>query len=578
MFKNNSILLLILAIMLFIPAQFSLANDQCAKGDTNDDCVLGLEDAIHILQVLSNFNYGIKVEQIGRYKTGAKFDDGGTEITSYCPTSKRLYTTNGADKKVDIIDITDPKNPQKVMSIDPSEKWNDFGGLNSVAVKNGIVAIAAEHNDGDKSGMLMLYDTNGVFKTNIEVGILPDMVTFTPNGEKIIVANEGEPFVDSNDKIRDPEGSVSIITVNNDNLSNSSHQKIRFEGLSGNTATCLRTALQSSQIEAIHQDDKEQYRDFEPEYITISDDSTTAYVSLQENNGIAVIDLVNATLKSINGLGYKDHSIEGNGLDAKKDGTGLIETINVRSLYMPDTVTSFRGNDGNTYVLTANEGDSRELEDNQDNLLYADCSADTDTNTISDVNVSNINTSDFPKLSFLIDQGLTDTLTYNHLYLIGARSFSIWNGNDFSAPVFDSGDDFEKNMLKHFPEFFNAADDDLKIDSRSPKSGPEPEALAVGKIGEKVLAFIGLEKFGGIMIYDVTVPAKSKFLKYITNRNFEVNPDDLKEDDNLDPTSAGDLGPEGMLFISADKSPNGKNLLISSNEVSGTITIYDIDY
>jgi len=579
--KSKTFLVITLLILTLLSVNLSLGQVNCPKGDINGDCQIGLEDVINALQILSKFSNPkspLNIVELGRYKTGAEFDDGGTEISKYDIDSKRLFSTNGAEKVVDIIDLSNPNNPQKIGSIDLSNDWDSFGGLNSVAVKNGIVVVAAENDNKGQKGMAMFYNTNGIFQTKIEVGVLPDMVLFSPDGNKVVIANEAEPYVDSNNIIRDPEGSISIINLSKNNLANSTKMDVYFGGITDNKNTCLRTALQSSENEAIHEDDRNIHHDFEPEYITISEDSTTAYVSLQENNGIAVVDIINGVLISVNGLGYKDHSMAGYGLDAKEDGKGFIEPVNLRSLYMPDTIGSFLGKDGKTYILTANEGDSRELEDNDDKLLYADNSDDTKNNTIEDITVSSINKSDFPDINFLIDQGLTGTLTYDYLYLIGARSFSIWNSDNFSVPVFDSGNDFERIMLDKFPQYFNAADDDNDIDSRSPKSGPEPEALVIGKIGDKVLAFIGLEKFGGIMVYDVTVPVRAKFLNYISNRNFNVDPDDLKDDSSLDPTSAGDLGAEGMVFIPEKDSPNGKNLLVVCNEISGTITIYSIDY
>jgi hypothetical protein len=155
---------------------------------------------------------------------------------------------------------------------------------------------------------------------------------------------------------------------------------------------------------------------------------------------------------------------------------------------------------------------------------------------------------------------------YDQLYTLGGRSFSIW-GLDGSL-VFDSGSDFERVIAARNPASFNASNDDRAFDSRSDNKGPEPEAVAVGEVGERMYAFIGLERQGGIMIYDVTTPRSPVFVDYVNNRDFSVDPATLP--------AAKDLGPEGVIFIDAKDSPSRKPLLVVANEVSGTVTIYAV--
>ena len=93
----------------------------------------------------------------------------------------------------------------------------------------------------------------------------------------------------------------------------------------------------------------------------------------------------------------------------------------------------------------------------------------------------------------------------------------------------------------------------------------------MGTIGEKTFAFIGLERMGGIMVYDVTDPAAPVFVDYYNSRS-----DWSTEDVESVAGSAGDLGPEGLKFVPAAQSPNGQPLLIVGNEVSGTTSVYDL--
>lgn len=89
----------------------------------------------------------------------------------------------------------------------------------------------------------------------------------------------------------------------------------------------------------------------------------------------------------------------------------------------------------------------------------------------------------------------------------------------------------------------------------------------MGTINGKTYAFVSLERMGGIMVYDVTNPEQPSFEVYQLDRDFSADPESGK---------AGDLGPEGLYFVSASESPSGKDLLIVGNEVSGTTAVYEI--
>jgi hypothetical protein len=337
-------------------------------------------------------------------------------------------------------------------------------------------------------------------------------------------------------------------------------------------------------------------QDLEPEYVAISSDNTKAFVSLQENNALAVIDLAAGTVDRLIGLGYKDHSVEGNGLDAsnKDDGINITTYANLRGLYMPDSIASVQI-EGVNYVVTANEGDSREyffdVENEEACTQAGGLDYDEDDGCLSwidevrvkdlgDLNLS-LNETIFTdesiadsehlgRLKVISTEGDTDgNGSLETLYAFGTRSFSIFNG-DNGALVFDSGDDFEQITAQALgADGFNSTNDENDFDDRSDDKGPEPEALAVGSVNGKTYAFIGLERTGGIMMYDITNPASPTFVQFTINRDFSVDVEEAL-------ANAGDLAPEGFKFVAAEDSPTNQALLIVGSEVSGTTTVYEV--
>jgi hypothetical protein len=237
---------------------------------------------------------------------------------------------------------------------------------------------------------------------------------------------------------------------------------------------------------------------------------------------------------------------------------------------MPDAIASYMVG-GKTYYITANEGDDRD-----------DWYEDTDYTDAKKLGKVKLDPLAFPaggaadKLKFMsnlrisdIDGDLNGDRKKEQLVAFGARSFSIWDM--YGNLVFDSGDNIEIITSKLIPEHFNVSNDDNAMEDRTEKKGPEPEGVTVGQIEDKQYAFIGLERIGGIMVYDVTDPYNARFVQYINRRNFSVEP----EEGTINGT-VGDLGPEGLIFISAKDSPNRKPLLVVCHEVSGTTTIFEI--
>ncbi len=503
----------------------------------------------------------INLSQIGTYTS-----EDGAEIVAYDSTTQRLFVTTG--DTVEIINISDPANPTRFGEIDvTSIDGATFGGSNSVAVKDGIVAIAVEADTAQDNGVVAFYNTNGEFLNSVTVGALPDMLTFTPDGTKVIVANEGEP---NDDYTVDPEGSISIIDISG--------------GVASATVATADFTEFNDDLETLRADgvrifgqradgtDATVAEDLEPEYIAVSPDGTKAFVTLQENNAVAVLDIATTTVEAVKPLGFKDYSVEGNGIDASNRDDGInIQNWPVFGMYQPDSIDSFEV-DGNTYYITANEGDARirpdgDIEDEDGNVLTEEGSIFNEEARIGDDEIV-LDPDVFPNAQELKqDENLgrlkiTNTLgntdddpEFEELYSFGARSFSIWDSE--GNLVFDSGDAIARITAEQVPELFNANDGDTdEFDERSDDKGAEPEAVTVGMVDGKPYGFIGLERTGGVLVYDLSDPTAPEFQQYITTE--------------------GDIAPEGLAFIPASDSPNGKPMLAVANEESNTTTLYEI--
>jgi hypothetical protein len=518
-------------------------------------------------------NSGIVIKPLDTWES-----EKGGEIPAFDPTSQRVFVVAG--DTVEIYTVTNLGTfDQKVGELTPGFTPPADTEIipNSVTVKNGIVAVAYAIRNTDTGDQLpgqvgFFNATDGTFLNSVEVGSLPDMLTFTPDGTKILTANEGEP---NEPYTFDPEGSISIIDLSNGvaNVDDTDVTTADFTAFNSQIDTLRAQGVR------IFGPNATVAQDLEPEYITVSSNSRTAYVTLQENNALAVVDIPTATVTKIVPLGFKDHSLPGNALDASdrdvngtSGGGGKINIQNwtVLGMYQPDSIASYEFR-GKTYLVTANEGDSR-VRPTDDN----DFGDEGDIfNEESRVNSLNLDPTVFPNAAILKqNQNLgrltvTNTLgdtdddgDYDQLYSFGGRSFSI--RDDQGNLVFDSGDDLEQITASFLPQVFNSdGDSSSSFDSRSDNKGPEPEGVVVGKVQGKNYAFIGLERVGGVMVYDVTDPKNPDFVQYLNNRDFV--------------TQTGDRGPEGLTFVSAENSPSGVPLLIVSNEVSNTTTIYEIN-
>ena len=507
----------------------------------------------------------------GSYVHGG-FDESAAEIIAYHPASQRSFVVNAQNKKVDVMTLSDINKPMLVRSLEVA----DIGStVNSVAVFGDIVALAVQAEVKTDHGHVVLFDANSLERiSSIEVGALPDMVAFSPDGHYLLVANEGEP---DDDYRVDAEGSVSIINIMDPKrpivatatFQAFNHQKQNLIDAGVRIFGQKADGTMSSVAE-----------DLEPEYIAIAADSKTAYVSLQENNAIAVVDIASATVKDIQPLGAKDHSLADNGLDvSNKDDDINITTWPIMGMYMPDAIATYTVGD-KTYLVTANEGDAREWGDFDEQIGFSDVQVDPSKYTTSACH--NLDCADkkaLGKLDFSAVMGDSNgDGVYETLYSFGARSISIWDTANMDAPIYDSGRLMGQYIAEHYPANFNASNDDNAKDNRSDNKGVEPEGVTIGQVGNQTIAFVGLERISSIMAFDITDPQQVTLLGEINTRSFDDSKMAAAKSGVLPANADGDLGPEGLTYIPASDSPSGKPLLLVGFEVSGTSRIFELNF
>jgi 2',3'-cyclic-nucleotide 2'-phosphodiesterase (5'-nucleotidase family) len=503
---------------------------------------------------------------IGSHETGV-FDESAAEIVH--AHGDRLFVVNAVAGSVTVLDYSDPTD------LTPLYEIAAEGTANSLAVRDdGLGVIAFEDDDKTAPGRLVFFDADAAAPTilgSVTVGALPDMVTISDDGAYAVVANEGEP---ADDFSVDPEGSVGVVTLPA-TKSAPAQGAVRIADFSAFEGDALPAGVRvfGPDVAAPDQNgaplaSNRVSRNLEPEFVAI--DGGTAYVALQEANAVAVVEIATAMVTSIRPLGVKDHGTAGNGLDASdRDGIDIRTFAGLKGVYMPDGLNAYTAG-GQTFLVTANEGDAREWGDFLDEARVKDLGEDGLAAVCADSPLAAMGgDADLGRLNVVTDLGIADGADcYSELYSYGGRSFSIWT--TAGERVFDSGDDFEQITAAALPEYFNSGHDEVEFDSRSDAKGPEPENLAIGSVGERTYAFVGLERIGGIMVYDITDPAAATFVTYANNRDFAFS-----GEEGL--AGAGDLGAEGLEFIAAEDSPTGEPLLAVANEVSGTTTVFAID-
>lgn len=481
----------------------------------------------------------------------------GAEISAFDSASKRVFTVAGPAMEYYSLSNTGILSGPANLPFGFSAPVNTNVLPNSVAVKNGIVAVSYAVVDNasaaQQQGIVAFYNAaTATYIHHVTVGYLPDMITFTANGTKLLTANEGEPNSYGQGNSFDPEGSVSIIDISGSVLS-ATVQTAGFTGFNGQIASLRAAGVR------IYGPGATVAQDLEPEYIALSPDNTKAYVTLQENNAVAEVDIATASITQILPLGLKDHSLPGNGFDASdRDSTTSLGKINIRNwpvygMYEPDAIAQFTVG-GNTYYITANEGDSRAYTGYSEEVRVGAAGYVLDPSAFPTAATLKLN-ENLGRLQLTNATGDTDGDTdFDQVQALGARSFSIWNST--FAQVYDCGDQLERISAEQNPAGFNSEGTPATFDTRSDNKGPEPEAVTTGTVNGVLYAFVGTERTGDIYVYDISNPNAPVFKQYIDN--------------------PADLGVEGLIFIPAAQSPTGKALLISSAEVSKTVTVYEM--
>ena len=510
---------------------------------------------------------GIELVELGAYATGY-FDQGGAEIAAYDAASKRLFVVNLRDRSVDLVDISNPGAPFLAHKIDVSP-WGSQA--NSVSVRDGVAAIAIEAPVKTSPGTVAFFTGWGQFLSAVPVGALPDMLTHTPNGQMVLVANEGEPSGYGPGFI-DPPGSVSIIDLRGgvESLTAADVTAVGFEAFNAEPLDPRIRIFGPGATVA---------QDLEPEYIAVSHDSQTAWVTLQENNALGIIDLKSRRVTRLVGLGFKNHNLFGAGLDPSDRDTQSINISprRVWGMYQPDAIDTYEYR-GRTYLVTANEGDVREWPNvggpGVNNEAARVSTLALDATAFPDGAALKANAS-LGRLQVTTRLGNIDgDSDFDRLYSFGARSFSIWD--DRGELVYDSGDAFERTTSQRLPDWFNANHtnnvnlgnpNDWTRDSRSDDKGPEPEGVTIARVFGRQYAFIALERIGGVMVYELGDPRAPRFVDYVNVRTFGVDGASA---------AAKDLGPEGIIVIKEEDSPSGRPLLVTANEVSGTTRVFEI--
>ncbi len=512
------------------------------------------------LTLLSNIN----ANQTGGFSAG--------EIPAFDRNTNRLFVTSSGSSvyRVNIFDMQNPTNITEIGTVDFSTTFGtsaDMLGLSSVAVdpqgRFGAATLIPTTNATALGKIGFFNLSTGAVIGTANVGYHPDSLTFSSDGSRLVVVNEGEfnPSATTNPTAANAPGSISVFDlsgIHSGNLASlpalsattkdfSSSNLAPGVSLSGirnpNVAAIGTSGAFIAAVPDFTAPANQDHNAIEPEYATIS--GNKVLVSLQDNNGVGEYDLTSNQWTKITSLGTITQTI-----DATDTGSSISITQTVKGMPMPDTVSSYSAN-GKTYLVTANEGDARV--DDHDASRFGDTGGNDSMNTILDSNYpsgasgSRAN-AELGRLNVSRIDGDTDADgKIDDIRMFGTRSFSIWEVTDGGLSLAYDSDSF-------FETYIAANDTAGWLDSRSDDKGPEPEGLTLGSIDGRTYAFISMERNNGIFMFDVTDPESASFFGYTRTQDGANTP----------------LRPEGMAFISSANSPNGQNLLVVGFEGDGT--------
>ena len=517
----------------------------------------------------------VKVTEISSITSGD--GEGSAEIATFHAASKRVFATNGVKNTIDIFDISDVSNPKKVGSVALSPYGNDVTSV--AAGKDVVVAVV---NVADKfsatgvppttNGKIVVFDTNGKVLSSPDVlGVLPDSVSFAPNGTTALVAIEAQPVCAKDDpataakedtdytKASDPVGGVTVV-----DLSNPSAPVLRFAGFDQFTVSEMRAKgiAVSSVVNNVS-------KDFEPEFVSAVDNNY-AYVTIQEANAIGKLNIQSATFESITRAFESRVATVARDTSDRDSSAGPRNYRNVVGASQPDAIAGFKLGSGH-YFVTANEGDAREYTCLNDDLRASALKVDTkrfpDWKTLSGnaaLGRAKVN----PTIGDKDGDGDIDTI-----HLRGSNSMTMYRNG---IAIWDSADLLDQIQTQAFGVANINGSHSLSADKatmnyvgqdRSDDKGAEPEGVAVGMVGDRRIAVLGLERMSALAVFDITQPGSPVFLEWLQMLPTKATPaKDVKH-----------WSPEGIVFVPANKSPSGKALIITSYELSGSLSIHQME-
>jgi hypothetical protein len=517
----------------------------------------------------------VKVTEIASISSGD--GEGSSEIATFHAGSKRIFATNGVKNTIDIYDISNVASPKKVGSVALSPYGNDVTSV--AAGKDVVVAVV---NVSDKfsatgvptttNGKIVVFDTNGKVLSSPDVlGVLPDSVTFAPNGTTALVAIEAQPVCAKDDpataakeetdytKASDPVGGVTIV-----DLSNPAAPVLRFAGFDQFTVAEMRAKgiAVSSVVNNVS-------KDFEPEFVSAADNNY-AYVTIQEANAIGTLNIGTATFESITRAFESKVANVARDTSDRDTGAGPRTYKNVVGASQPDAIAGFKVGSGQ-YFLTANEGDAREYtclnDDLRGSALKVDARRFPDWKTLSGnaaLGRAKVN----PTIGDKDGDGDIDTI-----HLRGSNSMTMYRNG---VVIWDSATLLDQIQTQAFGVANINGSHSLSSDKstmnyvgqdRSDDKGSEPEGVAVGVVGDRRIAILGMERMSALAIFDITQPSSPVFQEWLQMLPTKATPaKDVKY-----------WSPEGIVFVPANKSPSGKALIITSYELSGSLSIHQIE-
>jgi hypothetical protein len=517
----------------------------------------------------------VKITEISSITSGD--GEGSAEIGTFHAASKRIFATNGVKNSIDIFDISDVANPKKVGSVSLSPYGND---VTSVAAGRDVVVAVVNVSDKfsatgvptTTNGKIVVFDTNGKVLSSPDVlGVLPDSVSFAPDGTTALVAIEGQPVCAKDDpataakedtdysKASDPVGGVTVV-----DLSNPAAPVLRFAGFDQFSVAQMKAKgiAVSSVVNNVS-------KDFEPEFVSAVDNNY-AFVTIQEANAIGKLNIRTATFENVTrAFESKLESVARDTSD-RDAGAGPRNYKRVVGASQPDAIAAFKAGGGQYYV-TANEGDAREYTCLNDDLRAS--ALKVDPRRFPDWKAWSANAGLGRAKVNPTNGDIDGDGDIDNIHLRGTNSMTIYRNG---SPVWDSGELLDQIQTQAFGVANINGSHSLSSDKstmnyvgqdRSDDKGAEPEGVAVGMVGDRRIAVLGLERMTALAIFDVTQPRKPVFQEWIQMLPTKATPaKDVKH-----------WSPEGIVFVPAENSPSGKALIITSYELSGSLSIHEIE-